>query len=173
MIGDALADVLGDLLVSAAAGNADLRVPGRVPARMVRRARRAWAAGRPVVLPVRVRHPVGGRRSERWTRALVRVGGRTPELGVGHRWSRRWTALPGTGDHDSAQAADPTGSPYGWLVLLLTAPDQPDLLLSAHPVVLRLLGQVSGVPLRGLDLGPADRSGSPRHRTNRSDLSGR
>lgn len=171
MVLDALAEVLADMLLQpTGAFLGDLR-GGRVPggvAVQLRRARRRAATGRPVVLPVRVRYRNGGRRRRRWSRALVRTGVSAPELGVGRRWARRWIPLPGTGGYGSAEAVDGQADPHGWPVLLLTALGQPDCLMAAHPLVLRFLAQMSGVPLRGLDLGPADRSATPRHRAGRS-----
>lgn len=166
MVVDALLEALADLIVPSTGGVLGGVTRGRVPVGL-RRARRWAAAGRPVVLPVRVRYVEGGRRRRRWSRAPVRTGASVPALGLGRRWARRWTPLPGTGGHGDAEALGGHADPHGWPVLLLTAPSRQDLLMTAHPLVLRHLAQTSGIPVQGLDLGPAERSAPSRHRAGR------
>lgn len=166
----ALFDALGDVLAQQTGGFLGGLRGGRVSiaiALRLRHARRRVEAGRPVVLPVRVRSCEGGRRRRRWRRAVVRTGASGPALSLGRRWASRSTPLPGTGGHGTAEAVVGQADPHGWPVLLLTAPGRRDSLMAAHPLVLRHLAQTSELPVQGLDLGPADRSAPARHRAGR------
>jgi len=174
---DSAAQAIGGLVVEAVDdGDADPALRGVRGVRlrlMLRRARRAAVAGRPVVLAVSVASPVGGGTARRWRTGALRIDGTGVAWRPGRTRRTPWTPAPGlTRFHGPATARRVVG-PRGWPVVSLSVPGEPPQLVSAPPPVFRVLVRLMELDVSGVDLGPGDRSGPPRHRQPRPARSGR